>query len=183
MSTASTPTEVSVRRFRWRRVGFFVLLLLAIVVGAYWLSRPDTATLMRRADLEFVRGDYDQTLETVERVLSCEPNHTAALVLAGDTSFAMEQYDRALDYYRRVPAGSSEAAIHAKLRCGRIEMHHTGNAVAAESDFRAALKHDPEDRNGLFQLASLLGIQSRRSEAVPVILRLFRQGVFDADFL
>lgn len=183
MSTASTPTEVSVRRFRWRRVGFFVLLLLAIVVGAYWLSRPDTATLMHRADLEFVRGDYDQTLETVERVLSCEPNHTAALVLAGDTSFAMEQYDRALDYYRRVPAGSSEAAIHAKLRCGRIEMHHTGNAVAAESDFRAALKHDPEDRNGLFQLASLLGIQSRRSEAVPVILRLFRQGVFDADFL
>ena len=55
--------------------------------------------------------------------------------------------------------------------------------MAAESDFRAALKHVPDDRNGLFQLASLLGIQARRSEAVPVILRLFRQGVFDADFL
>ena len=183
MSTASTPTEVSVRRSRWRRVGFFVLLLLAIVFGAYRLSRPDIATLMRRADLEFIRGEYDQTLGTVERVLSRKPDHIPALVLAGDTSFEMELYDRALDYYRRVPVGSSEAAIHAKLRCGRIEMHHTGNAVAAESDFQAALNHDPEDRNGLFQLASLLGIQARRSEAVPVILRLFRQGVFDADFL
>jgi len=183
MSTASTPTETSVRRFRWRRIGFFVLLILAIVFGAYWLSRPNMTTLMRRADLEFIRGDYDQTMDTVARILSREPDHIPALVLAGDTSFSMEKYDRALDYYRRVPAGSSEAAIHAQLRCGRIEMHHTGNAVAAEADFRAALQHVPEDRNGLFQLASLLGIQARRSEAVPVILRLFRQGMFNADFL
>lgn len=183
MPIASTPTEASVRHYRWRRIVFFALLLLAIVFGAYRLSRPDIATLMRRADLEFTRGEYDQSLETVERVLNREPDHTAALVLAGDTSFAMEQYDRALDYYRRVPVGSSEAAIHAQLRCGRIQMHHTGNAVAAAASFRAALKHNPEDRNGLFQLASLLGIQARRSEAVPIILRLFRQEVFDADFL
>jgi tetratricopeptide (TPR) repeat protein len=138
---------------------------------------------MQQARLEVVRGHSDKALETVERVLTREPDHTAALVLAGDTSFSMEQYDRALGYYRRVPAGSSEAAIHARFRCGRIEMHHTGNAVAAEADFRAALQHVPDDRNGLFQLASLLGIQARRSEAVPVILRLFRQGMFDADFL
>lgn len=183
MSTASTPTEVNVRRFRRRQVGFFVLLLVAIGFGIYRLSRPDIATLMRRADLEFSRGEYNQTLETVERVLSREPDHEAALVLAGDTSFAMEQYDRALSYYQKVPAGSSQVAIHAQLRCGRIEMHHTGNAVAAESYFRAALKHAPEDRHGLFQIASLLGIQARRREAVPVILRLFRLGEFNADFL
>jgi tetratricopeptide (TPR) repeat protein len=183
MSTASTPTEARFHRFRWRRIGFFVLLLLGVVFVAYRLSRPDTATLTHRAELEFMRREYDKALETVERVLIREPDQPAALVLAGDTLFAMQQFDRALDYYRWVPAGSSEAAIHARFRCGRIEMHHTGNAVAAESDFRAALKHVPENRNGLFQLASLLGIQARRSEAVSVILRLFRQGVFDADFL
>lgn len=183
MSTASTPIQESVRRFRWRRIGIFLLLLAAIGFGAYWNSRPDVAKLMRRADLELSRGQYEQTLQTVEQVLSREPDHPAALVLAGDTSFSMEQYDRALGYYRRVPAGSSAAAIHARFRCGRIEMHHTGNASAAEADFRAALQHVPDDRNGLFQLASLLGIQARRSEAVPVILRLFRQGAFDADFL
>jgi tetratricopeptide (TPR) repeat protein len=183
MSTDSTPTEAISYRSRWRRIGFFVLLLLAVIFGAYRLSQPDTATLTHRAELEFIRGEHDQALETVEQVLIREPDQTAALVLAGDASFAMQQFDQALDYYRRVPAGSSKAEIHAQFRCGRIEMHHTGNAGAAESDFRAALKHDPENRNGLFQLASLLGIQARRSEAVPIVLRLFRQGVFNADFL
>lgn len=183
MSTASTPPEAISYRSRWRRMSCVVLVLLTIIMGTYWLSQPDTASLMQQARLELVRGEYDQALETVERVLTREPDQTAALVLAGDTSFAVEQYDRALGYYRRVAAGSLEAAVHARFRCGRIEMHHTGNAVAAEADFRTALKHVPEDRNGLFQLASLLGIQARRSEAVPVILRLFRQGVFAADFL
>jgi len=113
MSTDSTPTEAISYRSRWRRIGFFVLLLLAVIFGAYRLSQPDTATLTHRAELEFIRGEHDQALETVEQVLIREPDQTAALVLAGDASFAMQQFDQALDYYRRVPAGSSKAEIHA----------------------------------------------------------------------
>lgn len=183
MPPAPASTQARSRRLKWRRSGVGLLLLLTTGIGAYQLSRPDIATLMRRAELGFIGGDYEQSLQTVEQILSRQPDQPAALVLAGDASFAMEQYDRALDYYRSVPAGPSELAIHAQLRCGRIEMHHRGNAVAAESYFRTALQHDPEDRNGLFQLASLLGIQARRDEAIPIILQLFRQDVFDVDFL
>ncbi len=183
MSAASTPTEVSSHRSRWWRVVCFVLLLVTIVFGFYWLSQPDMTTVMRRAKREFLHGDYEKAIETVEQVLIREPNRVAALVLAGDTSFAMNRFDQALVYYRRVPTGPSPAAVHAQLRCGRIEMHHVGDAVAAETDFRAALKHVPDDRNALLQLASLLGIQARRSEAVPFILQLFRLGRLNADFL
>ena len=184
MSAASTPTEVNSHRSRWRwAVCAVLLLLLTIVPGFYWFSRSDTATLMQRARREFLQADYEKATETVEQVLDREPNRVAALVLAGDVSFAMDRFDQALVYYRRVPVGSSSSAVHAQLRCGRIEMHHTGNAEAAESDFRAALKHVPEDRNALFQLSSLLGIQARRSDAVPYILRLFRQGTFNAELL
>ncbi|MCP4858667.1 MAG: hypothetical protein GY903_29680 [Fuerstiella sp.] len=182
MPAAPTPNELNSSRSRWWRA-VCVVLLLTIVPGVYWFFRPDTATLMRRAKREFLQADYDKAQEAVEQVLVREPNQVAALVLAGDTSFAMERFDQALVYYRRVPTGPSPAAVHARLRCGRIEMHHVGNAVAAESDFRAALKHVPDDRNALFQLSSLLGIQARRSEAVPFILRLFQLGHFSIDFL
>ncbi|MCP4174176.1 MAG: tetratricopeptide repeat protein [Fuerstiella sp.] len=183
MSAAPAPTEVAPNHSRWWRVACFMLLLSTIVVVSTWLSRPDMGSLMRRARLEFLHGDYEQAIETVEQVLIREPNRMDALVLAGDTSFAMNRFDQALVYYRRVPTGPSAVAVHAQLRCGRIEMHHVGNAVTAESDFRAALRCVPDDPNALFQLASLLGMEARRSEAVPFILRLFRLGRFNTDFL
>ena len=182
MTTASTPTEAGANRLPWRRV-VFALLLLTVVLAVYLLYRPDTATLMKRATLEFRRGEYSLALGTAQQVLDREPDQAAALNIAGDALFAMNRFDQSLEHYRKVPSGPSPAAVHAQLRCGRIEMHHTANAVAAEADFRAALKHVPDDRNALFQLASLLGIQARRAEAVALILRLFRQGVLNTDFL
>ncbi|MEZ6132198.1 MAG: FG-GAP-like repeat-containing protein [Planctomycetaceae bacterium] len=151
--------------------------------GLYWLTRPDVASQLRDARRAFLRGHYDVAVQTAEDVLKQDPDHVAALILAGDAAFAANQFDRALVHYRRVPAGSSDAEVHARLRCGRIEMHHTGHAEAAEADFRAALQYVPDDRNALFQLASLLGIQARRREALPFVLRLFRQGTFHADLL
>jgi tetratricopeptide (TPR) repeat protein len=183
MSAAPTPAEVIPNRSRWWRAVFCVLLLLTIAFGFFWFFLPDMASLMRRARFEYLHSNYEKATEIVEQVLIREPKRVDALVLGGDTSFAMNRFDQALVYYRRVPTGPSPDAVHAQLRCGRIEMHHLGNAVAAESDFRAALQHVPDDRNALFQLASLLGIEARRSEAVPFILRLFRMGRFNTDFL
>jgi len=183
MCAELTPTHKHPSQHRRWRAACLLLLLLSTAAGLYWHSRPDTATLIRDARREFLRKNYNNATKIAERVLIHEPNHAAALVVAGDAAFAMDRFDQALTWYRSVPAGSSDAEVHARLRCGRIEMHHTGNAVAAESDFRAALKHVPADRNALFQLASLLGIQARRREAIPFILRLFRQGTFNADLL
>lgn len=182
MSPQLPPTNATSGNFRWRIVTT-VALVLSLAFGAYWLLRPDTAALILKAKREYLRGQHSAALETVSRVLKHDPELPAALNLAGDISFDLNRFDEALEFYRKVPDGSSAAAIHAQLRRGRIEMHYTRNADAAELNFRAALKHVPDDRNALFQLASLLGIQARRAEAVPFILRLFRQGTWQADFL
>lgn len=183
MLTASTfITMGRIASRSWRIVGIGILLLGA-GIWYNWASKPDVLSLIRDARKEFLRGEHSNATLIAEQILTADPDHVPALILAGDAAFAMEQFDQALSYYRRVPAGSSEAAVHATLRCGRIEMHHTGNAMAAEADFLAALKHVPEDQNALFQLASLLGIQARRSEAVPLILQLFRQGSFHIDLM
>ncbi|MCA9047650.1 MAG: VCBS repeat-containing protein [Planctomycetaceae bacterium] len=163
--------------------GLTVTIVLAAIPLTYRILSGDVKTLLQSAGQDFVRGRTEHALSAVREVLSREPDHPEALVLAGDICFSLKQYDEALVYYRGVPTGSSPKAVHAKFRCGRIEMHHTGDAAAAEADFRTALQFAPNDRNGLFQLAGLLGIQARRREAVPLILQLFRQEVFHLDFL
>jgi len=152
-----------------------------VLVGSWFAA--DAEELVRRGRKQLVFGDSRAALETAGEVLERNPNHVSALLLVADANFELEEYDRALGYYRRVPRDHSQDAVYAQFRCGRIEFHHVGDTVAAESSFRSALEQDPDNRNGLFQLVSLLGIQSRSSEAVPFILRLFRQGVFHQEFL
>lgn len=171
------------RRFVRPKYVAIAVLLAALGYGAFSLLRPDVASLVQNAKTQFDRGEYCHSLELADRVLARELDNPSALVIGGDACFAMREYDRALSYYRRVPAGPAKNAVHAQLRCGRIKMHHVGDAVAAEAHFRTGLRYVPDDRNALFQLAGLLGIEARRSEAVPVILRLFRQGQFNRDFL
>lgn len=165
-----------------RRVAALVVLI-AIGGGiVYWISRPAPDELLRQAKQGYERGEYAQAVDYAERVLEDDNENTAALVLAGDSCFELDEFDRALGFYRRVPRDATPDAVHAMFRCGRIEFHHVGDTARAEASFRAALKHAPDNRNGLYQLISILGIQSRRSEAVPLILRLFRLGVFKRDF-
>lgn len=156
---------------------------MALLVAGWLWWRADNDALLQQARAAFLQRDYIAAADLADQVLQAEPDHLAALRLAGDAAFETEHYDQALTYYLRMLPGSSDTQLHSRLRCGRIEMHHNANAPAAEEHFRIALQHLPNHRNALFQLASLLGIQARRDEAVPLILRLFRQGVLHVDLL
>jgi len=181
VSNSTASRNHKYRALRWSAAVVGILAVSGL--GIYYFTPPDVTSLLQNAKLETARGNHRESLKLAECVLAWEPDNVSALTVAGDTCFLLDDFDRALGYFRRVPVGDSPKAVHAQLRCGRIEMHHVGNAVAAESHFRTALRFVPDDRNALFQLASLLGIQARRNEAVPLILRLFRQGAFNRDLL
>jgi len=171
------------RHLSRRRFLAAMAFLSTVSLGMYLLLRPSVETLLQESQRHFDMGDWQESLDMSEVVLARDAGSVAALVLAGDACFSLEEYDRALAYYRQVPVGPSASAIHARFRCGRIELHHVADTARAEASFRAALSHEPENPNGLFQLVSLLGIQARQQEAVPFVLRLFRQGVFHEDLL
>ena len=180
----SQAAENSRSRHLSRRRCLAAMAFLTIVsLGTYFLLRPSVETLVQESQQHFDMGDWQESLNLSEVVLARDAGSIAALVLAGDACFSLEEYDRALAYYRQVPVGPSAIAIHARFRCGRIELHHVADTARAEASFRAALSYEPENPNGLFQLVSLLGIQARQQEAVPFVLRLFRQGVFHEDLL
>lgn len=160
-----------------------VIVLLLVGAGARLFFRPGIDTLIQQGQKQLALGDNQAALELAERSLARRPDHVASHILAGDACFALEEFDRALHHYRRVADDSTPAAVYARFRCGRIEFHHAGDTAAAERSFRAALKYDTDNRNGLFQLVSLLGIEARSREAIPFVLRLFRQGVFHPEFL
>ncbi|MHC4880413.1 MAG: CRTAC1 family protein [Planctomycetota bacterium] len=167
------------------RVGVAALVIGLVLIGsAFWfLFVPDVDALLQQGRKEFVLGNSQAALELAEESLTHRPDDVAALLLAADAGFALEEFDLALDYYRRVPDDSTQEAVYARFLCGRIEFHHVGDTAAAEASFRSALKREPDNRNGLFQLVSLLGIQGRAREATPFVLRLFRQGAFYPEFL
>ena len=169
-------------RVRAGGVAFVVALIL--ICGAYWfLFATDFDELVKQGRKQFALGNSRAALELAKELLADRPEDVDALLLAADASFAVEEFDLALGYYRQVPDDSTQEAVYARFRCGRIELHHVGDTAAAEASFRSALEREPDDRNGLFQLVSLLGIQGRASEATPFVLRLYRQGVFYPEFL
>ena len=165
------------------RLTIGVSLASLIGYGIYIASRPGIELLTERAGNELSRGDYRAAIDLAEQALVLDSQNLSALLIAGDACFANEDFDRALQFFKRIPAGSSKTAVHAQERCGRIAMHHLGDADNAEAHFRKVLEFAPDHRNSLFQLASLLGMEARRREAVPFVLRLFQQGQLNEDFL
>ncbi|MDA1017462.1 MAG: FG-GAP-like repeat-containing protein, partial [Planctomycetota bacterium] len=158
-------------------------LVSAICFGIYVASRPSLELLIERARNESLRGNHHQAVETADQALLLNPRNADALRIAGDACFQIEEFDRALRYFEQIPSGESMTAVHAQERCGRIAMHHLADAVKAEAHFRTVLQFAPDHRNALIQFASLLGLEARRREAVPLVLQLFRQGEFTEDFL
>lgn len=171
------------RHTRRRRVVVLLVLATAVGYGVFRFLRTDADTLVQRAQDEFALQNYAEARDLARRALKQQSDHLEALIVAADSCFALDEFDQALEYYQKVPPGPNAAAVHAVRRSGRIEMHHRGNAVAAEEHFRTVLRYQPDDPAALFQLVSLLGIESRRRESIPLILRLFRQGRFHGDFL
>lgn len=187
MSDSSTQSEQlpkpTPRRSRLPLViglAFVAALCLTVI---WWSRQPQPDAQLQAARAAFLKGQHQEARRIAEELLDEDPDLYDARVLVGDAAFAQERYDDALQHYQKIPVGPADAQVHAQLRRGRILMHHSADAPAAEAEFRSALRFVPNDRNALFQLASLLGIQSRRSEAVPFILQLYRLGHFHPDFL
>lgn len=55
----------------------------------------------KRATVYYLAGDYRRSLKDCDEVLKRNPQHFGALSGYGQIHFQLEQYDKALDYWRR----------------------------------------------------------------------------------
>jgi tetratricopeptide (TPR) repeat protein len=67
--------------------------------------KPDFAEgWNKRATLYFITGDYRKSLADCDEVIKRNPQHFGALAGYGQIYLRLEEYDRALDYFRRALA-------------------------------------------------------------------------------
>ncbi len=119
-------------------------------------------------------GRPDQTVEHLTRVVQLSPDHAPANYLLGVALAQQGKLDQAIARFgnaaRLAPDLADVSENLSKLRairdCARGgALVAAGNAVAAESHFREALRHVPNSSEALSGLGNVLAVQGRIREA------------------
>lgn len=160
---ADTDTSYLLRRW----LAFIIL----VVVGAAlvrFVSQPASITdLLNEGQAAFVAGDFDQAAALAERVLQRDPDRVPGLHLAGRIALERGEFQRALQYFDRIPDEQSIGAIQARMISGEIRTSNLHNLSSAEDQFRRALALEPQNALANDRLGYLLGLSGRSWEALP----------------
>ncbi|MFP6763164.1 MAG: FG-GAP-like repeat-containing protein, partial [Planctomycetaceae bacterium] len=113
-----------------------------------------------------------------ELVLRTTPDDPEALLIAGLADCQFSEHRTALDRFARIPVERSSVSVAALYHSGRSLMR-LGRASDAEASFRKALALNPLHVDTNIELSSLLHLQGRTWEALPLVERLFRLHVTD----
>lgn len=167
-------------------IGLWGLSAVLLAVGATFLYAKFTARSSERLIVEARRklaGGKSAEAETLARkVLSRDPRHGHALLVAAEAALSQKHPQRALEYYALVPDDCSPAALAGRLGAGAVLVDQ-GRLSEGEQKYRQALACDPQQRESHLRLAYLLGITGRRWESVEHLLAVVRSGRFPAEHL
>jgi tetratricopeptide (TPR) repeat protein len=59
----------------------------------------DYAKLIKSAEYDYINGDYQGTLDTIDPLLKMNSNFNYAYVLAGNAMIRLKEYDKAMEYF------------------------------------------------------------------------------------
>lgn len=145
-----------------------IATLIAVIL---WLLSPSAADLLPVAEEQLRRRDYAAALETAGQVLRQQPATPEAHWIAGRAELGLRQPLAATEHFLAIPTRSPRC-LEAALEAAEILQQRLARLTEAEVAWRKALDAAPDDTNALTGLARLLAIAGRRSEAIPLILRL-----------
>ena len=143
------------------------------------LDSEDARWPYHLADLAANQGDHGAAADALDRVLSLDPNNTAALLRRGSALLEMDRIDDAETDYRRVlERDPSQAA--ARFGLGRIS-YARGEFETAIAFFEQALLHQPEGSVIHHHIALALRRLGRRDEATAHFEQNEHRNVLFAD--
>lgn len=160
-------------------------LLLAGLVLAWLLypqSAPNAEEMARKASLLAARGDTAAARELAEQCLQASDTQPDALLLLGQLDFAASDWAAALQHLLRVSADDQPQWVAARQLAATIYHRHVFQLSEAEAAYRDVLSVRPQDPQALENCAQLLGLCGRRTEAIPLVLKLIKGG-HDTDLL
>tara|TARA_R110002095_G_scaffold207120_1_gene191758 strand:+ start:81883 stop:84888 length:3006 start_codon:yes stop_codon:yes gene_type:complete len=158
-----------------------VLLILTGCGWAAWhqLWNPSVQTerLMHQARRDHAMGREQQAERKAAQVLVINPGSEEAVFLAAECAVLQNKDQDALNYLKQLRTSKPDVLVRAALFAAELQHYHTDHFSDAERSYRRALDLDSENIHANSNLAKLLGLCGRRSEAIPHVLKLIRQGV------
>lgn len=167
------------------------VVALAAAVGGLYLIQPrsgreaDTVPvdLLSKAQAALMQNDWSTAEQLARQAIAANERPALAKVIVGKAAAGMGRYAEAVQFWKEVPADEASLSLEATVLAGNALLDNLHHATAAEEMFRRALEIDQMHIPALQRLAFLLAAEGRVTEAKPLILRLFDQGVVDIDQL
>ena len=160
--------------------------LVAILAGlTIWITRPthgSSEELIRKASIALARGKFVEAEEFAIRVLRSEPESIPALLIAGDACDEMNQPNKALNYYSRIPPGDSDKVIDSKFRSAQLAVR-LGDSVESEKYLREVLQYAPNHVEASESLSFYFRATGRQWEFRPFVIRRLRRNEANGDHL
>ena len=181
MSVKDNSTLPQARTNR-RRMGLGVALLILAICGWgtwYQLWRPGVSAeqLMQQAKRDHAMGREQQAERKAAQVLIINPGFEEAVFLAAECAVAQEKYQLALDYLNQLQTTNSDVLLRAALFTADLQHYQLNQFTDAEHSYRRALDLDSDNIQANSNLAKLLGLCGRRTDAIPHVLKLIRLDV------
>ncbi|MDP6720571.1 MAG: tetratricopeptide repeat protein, partial [Pirellulaceae bacterium] len=149
------------------------------MANQFWHRGPSVSGLIEQGRDKLNRREFPAALELAEQALRRSPDSNEALLLAGHTAAAMGEFSDCLAYLERVPDDGSSPAANARCFAGDVLLLHFKRLSAAESQFRRALRQDPENLSAHDHLAFTLGVGARPWEQIQHRLLLIQYDRFE----
>ena len=159
------------------RVLVFVLLMgLAVLAYRSFQRRSIPVEAIRQAAREAIdQGEFAAALDRCEELLARDSLDADALLIAADAATQLNRLEDAQGYYDRVPDSASEQAALAHCAVGAALLRQ-GKLTEAEMRLRHSLRLVPNYAEAHLRLGTLLALEGRRWESLPLLLAVLEHG-------
>jgi tetratricopeptide (TPR) repeat protein len=178
VASDASPIVDSRRGTRARRVivlASIVLIAAASTIAYRQMTQAPPRQLLRNARRALGAGQYNLAEQTARKVAAGALEFNDAMLIAGEAATRLNDYERAIQYYARIPSNAGKQTATARYCTGDL-LVQVGQASDAEEQYRLALVAWPDDLWAHEQLVSLLVSFRRHWEALPHLFHMVRMG-------
>ena len=101
-----------------------MLLVASLPLGAQSMGKS-----VRKGNREFRKGEYEDAYIRYRKALEADSTSTVALYDIGNSFYKMEQFDKAVENYKKIQPGPDERVPY-----------NTGNALLQQKDYKGAME-------------------------------------------
>src|SRR5262245_59618843 len=150
-----------------------VVAVAGSLVAYLAVPREPPHSLLTKARRALQTGDFARAEKLVAKIPAGAREYAEGLLIAGEAATRQNQFEQAIAWYEKIPAGDGDAAVTATYCTGDL-LFQLGEASEAEARYRRVLTVRPSDAWAREQLASLLTSFGRHWEALPHLFELVR---------